>query len=61
MLFNSGVDVIDAAARGGNSPEVLTRVYGHQTDGRDRINNSKVDAFMAEHAVSDVRFRSTRS
>ena len=58
MMLNSGVDVIDAAERGGNSPEVVTRVYGHQTDGRDRINNSKVDAFMAEHAVSDVPFSS---
>lgn len=50
MLLNSGVDVMDAAERGGNSPEVIQRVYGHRTDGRDQINNRKVDAFLSEHA-----------
>lgn len=50
MMLNSGVDVMDAAERGGNSAEVIQRVYGHRTDGRDQINNRKIDAFLSEHA-----------
>ena len=49
VMLNAGVDDTDVAERAGNSTEVIHRVYGHRTDGRDQINNRKVDAFMSEH------------
>jgi hypothetical protein len=48
-MLNAGVDATDIADRAGNSAEVIHRVYGHRTAGRDHINNRKVDAFLAEH------------
>jgi hypothetical protein len=49
VMLNAGVDALDVAERAGNSAEVIHRVYGHRTAGRDHINNRKVDAFLAEH------------
>ena len=50
-MLNAGVDALDIAERAGNSAEVIHRVYGHRTAGRDQINNGKVDAFLKEHGV----------
>jgi integrase len=49
VMLNAGVDATDVAERAGNSAEVIHRVYGHRTAGRDQINNLKVEAFLAEH------------
>lgn len=51
VMLNAGVDALDVAERAGNSAEVIHRVYGHRTAGRDQINNRKVDAFMKEHGA----------
>jgi integrase len=51
VMLNAGVDALDVAERAGNSAEVIHRVYGHRTAGRDQINNGKVDAFLKEHGL----------
>jgi predicted small metal-binding protein len=39
----------DVAERAGNSAEVIQRVFGHRTHGRDQIDERRADALMPEH------------